>query len=981
MKKLIKFISMLVGLALIGWIAFSWQALVKLGEAKAGEGMGIFLAVAAVVFAFVAALLLHTLVLRLMAAPTAISGATPEKRRLQAEQMAAEAIEKKRFDMAIQYLEDAGLYGRALEVAEKWNDFPSQARLSLRMGAHARARKLYVQIGDYAGAGHVSLLMNETKDARDLYAKAALACQERHGKALEQAALWDRAHDFAQAAQLYEEAAELPKASECYEILGDHKNATRCADQSKAVHAMERKLGGLTSLELDRHAERRKTAALKAAEETAAQGDFFRAGENYQTAGKMMEAAIAFERAEQWRRAANAYKAAGLEDRAELARMRAEAETPESVEETDEEREAAAAGLAAPKPGSIPGRAFNPLTQVKAIPVYLAASGQEILDAAAQEEMVRFVRQGRFPEAAEKASKAGNWSLAGAFYECGGSLIKAADTYRQIGRVDEAVECLSRAGRTRDAAMMLLAEGKQDRAIQALLAAIESNQSVEDAGSLLEELLVDWGKIEEAVALLKSRIAPGGVTPGNAALYYRFARLLESKEYLSQALALYKEIIASGADSEDIRARQKRLEDALAIEAPSSGAGKTRSRTMLNTEQEAAIEGFLTKAIQSAPAQPAETKIYAPAAEGAGVTGTFAFSFVESGANPWDAWQSGASGAGAMGASVSLFGSPQKPLPDGAAAAPGVSVAAGAPAISSASALSGPSAASGASSAAADPFDSSRRYQQIREIARGGMGVVYEAVDNILARSIALKLILDSGTTRPEDLQQFLLEARAIAQLSHPNVVMIYDIGLMGLRHYIAMELVKGGNLSKLIKDEKQLPIDEALRLFVEIARGLQAAHEAGIVHRDIKPGNILLTDKRQVKIVDFGLAKLSQKGSDLPDKTIMRSSGTPGYMAPEQIRGEKMLPRADIYALGITLFDMLVGKPPHKLTNITNEFDILKFQIDGILPSLKAARPDVPDALDKLFRFCTAANPEERYQTVDAFLETAEKWLHKLKG
>jgi len=209
---------------------------------------------------------------------------------------------------------------------------------------------------------------------------------------------------------------------------------------------------------------------------------------------------------------------------------------------------------------------------------------------------------------------------------------------------------------------------------------------------------------------------------------------------------------------------------------------------------------------------------------------------------------------------------------------------------------------------------------------------------------------------------------------------MIYDIGLMGLRHYIAMELVAGGSLSQLIREEKQLSLAESVRIFVEMALGLRAAHGAGIVHRDIKPSNILLTKDRQVKIVDFGVAKIAQEGAGGEgDKTMFRSSGTPGYMSPEQIRGEKLLPRCDIYALGITLFHMLVGKPPHKVANITNEFDIVKFQVDGDLPSLKMLRPEVPSAVDKMFRYCVAANPEERYQSVDAFLGSAEKWLLEL--
>jgi serine/threonine protein kinase len=122
----------------------------------------------------------------------------------------------------------------------------------------------------------------------------------------------------------------------------------------------------------------------------------------------------------------------------------------------------------------------------------------------------------------------------------------------------------------------------------------------------------------------------------------------------------------------------------------------------------------------------------------------------------------------------------------------------------------------------------------------GGMGVVYEATDTALGRDVALKLLQNSDA-EPEELHQFLMEARAIARLNHPSVVAIYDIGLMDLRHYIAMEMVKGSNLRELVIRSKKLPLAQALRYFSEIANGLHAAHESGIIHRDIKPANILL--------------------------------------------------------------------------------------------------------------------------------------------
>jgi len=243
---------------------------------------------------------------------------------------------------------------------------------------------------------------------------------------------------------------------------------------------------------------------------------------------------------------------------------------------------------------------------------------------------------------------------------------------------------------------------------------------------------------------------------------------------------------------------------------------------------------------------------------------------------------------------------------------------------------------------------------------------------------VALKLILNE-TANPEGYAQFLVEARAIALLSHPNVVTIYDIGLIDLRHYIAMEFVDGGSLGRLIRSGESVPLKEALRMFVEISRGLQTAHEAGIVHRDIKPENVLLNEKRVVKLSDFGLAKIRRKAVTKLEKTAFEISGTPGFMSPEQVTGEEPHPRFDIYALGITLFTMLVGKPPHEVANKTGLFDIVAFQASGDMPSLRRLRPTTPEAVEQVYQYCTVPNPDHRYQSIEDFLPAVERIYESL--
>jgi len=246
-------------------------------------------------------------------------------------------------------------------------------------------------------------------------------------------------------------------------------------------------------------------------------------------------------------------------------------------------------------------------------------------------------------------------------------------------------------------------------------------------------------------------------------------------------------------------------------------------------------------------------------------------------------------------------------------------------------------------------------------------------VDTMLGRDVALKL-LQSSEGDAEELQQFLLEARAIARLNHQNVVAVYDIGLMDLRHYIAMEMVRGSNLRELVVKQRRLPVADAMRYFHEIARGLQAAHEAGIVHRDIKPANVLLTEKGVVKLADFGLAKLARKeGEGDGEATMFKTAGTPGYMAPEQIEGGEIGPQADIYALGVSLFFMLTGATPAAIAGKKGRNDIFDFQLNGDMPALRHVRDDVPPEVEALYAGCTMRKASDRYQSIAALLSATK--------
>ncbi|HEX4613404.1 MAG TPA: protein kinase, partial [Urbifossiella sp.] len=208
-------------------------------------------------------------------------------------------------------------------------------------------------------------------------------------------------------------------------------------------------------------------------------------------------------------------------------------------------------------------------------------------------------------------------------------------------------------------------------------------------------------------------------------------------------------------------------------------------------------------------------------------------------------------------------------------------------------------------------FHGHPRYRVLDRIGAGGMGVVYRALQIPLDRVVALKVLHDRLTGRPGFADRFAAEVKTLARLNHPNVVAALDADRAGDRHFLVMEYVDGESLDALVRRRGPLPPGEACQLVEQAARGLHHAYERGIVHRDVKPGNLLLTRGGVVKVVDFGLARLAAGAGGEPG-TVTHALGTPDYMAPEQGRdADAADTRADLYSLGCTLFFLLTGRPP----------------------------------------------------------------------
>jgi len=259
-------------------------------------------------------------------------------------------------------------------------------------------------------------------------------------------------------------------------------------------------------------------------------------------------------------------------------------------------------------------------------------------------------------------------------------------------------------------------------------------------------------------------------------------------------------------------------------------------------------------------------------------------------------------------------------------------------------------------------------YRIRRILGRGGMGIVYLAEDEHLQRDVAVKVIAGEVIKRPESHERFLLEARSMAGVEHENVVRIYSFGRYEDRPYFVMEYVPGNNLAGWLErwDDESLPppsVDEVLGILDQITRGLKEIHRAGIVHADVKPGNVLIGPAFRVAVTDFGLVR--RLGETDESELIV---GTPSYIAPEVVYNEQPTfdPRADVYSLGVVAYEMFTGTLPFPIETVGELFDVHMKRLPPVPPS--DVRGDLPEAFDEVLLRALSRELDERYPTAEAF-------------
>lgn len=253
------------------------------------------------------------------------------------------------------------------------------------------------------------------------------------------------------------------------------------------------------------------------------------------------------------------------------------------------------------------------------------------------------------------------------------------------------------------------------------------------------------------------------------------------------------------------------------------------------------------------------------------------------------------------------------------------------------------------------------RYRLLLQQGSGGMAVIYKAIDQALGRTVAVKILRPSLTNDPAFLARFRNEARNVANLAHPNIVTVHDVGNDGPTHYIVMEFVEGTDLKKIIKTDGALPIDRALNLAIQICGGIGFAHRAGLVHADVKPQNILVTKEDVVKVTDFGIAQALSDQQPGEKQSVVW--GSPHYFAPEQARGEKPTPASDVYSIGIVLFEMLTGRLPY---SGANQQELALAHIRDRIPRVAEFNPNVPPSLADIVYKTMSKEPNGRYRAAD---------------
>ena len=259
------------------------------------------------------------------------------------------------------------------------------------------------------------------------------------------------------------------------------------------------------------------------------------------------------------------------------------------------------------------------------------------------------------------------------------------------------------------------------------------------------------------------------------------------------------------------------------------------------------------------------------------------------------------------------------------------------------------------------------RYELIEKIGRGGMGVVYRGKDTVIGRAVAVKMLISDIDVSDETRQRFFREARSAGQLTHRNIITIYDFGEEGGRAYIVMELLTGESLTNLLARGVKLPLEQQVEIMMRVSEGLAFAHSRGIIHRDVKPANLFVTTDGQVKILDFGVARIAS--SKLTRSGLL--VGTPDYMSPEQVMGMVVDQRSDVFSAGAVFYQLLTGRKPFAAKRLPDVLNRVRLEAPEAITDAEA-----PADLTAIVMKALEKDPAQRYQRTVEMLASLTRFL-----
>ena len=260
------------------------------------------------------------------------------------------------------------------------------------------------------------------------------------------------------------------------------------------------------------------------------------------------------------------------------------------------------------------------------------------------------------------------------------------------------------------------------------------------------------------------------------------------------------------------------------------------------------------------------------------------------------------------------------------------------------------------------------RYEILEVIGTGGMAIVYKALDHRLNRQVAIKILKDEFSGDDEFRRRFRAEGEAVAMLSHPNIVQVYDVSSSDDANYLVMELIDGISLKQYMEVKGVLNWKETLHFAMQIAKGLEHAHSRGIVHRDIKPHNIMVLKDGSVKVMDFGIARVMSKSNTLTKEAL----GSVHYISPEQAKGGYTDSRSDIYSLSVVMYEMMTGRPPF---DGESPVAVAIQHINGGAPKPSSLNPNIPVGLEQIILKGMALEPKDRYSSATEMLQDMEEF------